>query len=156
MTSCSDADSQQTKCACFKLGQTCTRLCPLFDQRIGNNPAAAERKFQPKTNRKSCMYIATEETLIPFIFHIFFTMQEYEKQTEIKMSTKIILICGYLLYPCMRPCSRDNLECTSDCRWRNCGNIYDSGDDVPSKRSAEEVPVKIKRRRNNPQVSVVL
>ena len=54
------------------------------------------------------------------------------------------------------PCLRDNLGCTSDCRCRNCGNVYNSGDDVPSKRSAEEVPGKIKRRRNNPQVSVVL
>ena len=62
--------SQQTKCACFKLGQTCTHLCRLFDQRIATIlPLLKENSSQK--NRKSCMCIATEETLIPFIFHIF-------------------------------------------------------------------------------------
>ena len=56
------------------------------------------------------------------------------------------------------PCLRDNVGCTSDCRCRNCGNIYNSPDDLPGKREADEEASafkgKAKRRRSNPQVSL--
>jgi hypothetical protein len=55
------------------------------------------------------------------------------------------------------PCLRDNVGCTSDCRCRHCGNIYNSPDDLPGKRQPEDEPAafkgKAKRRRSNPQVS---
>lgn len=126
MKSCTDVD-QPAKCVCFKQGQPCSRLCRCKNC---HNPASNnERKFQSKKNRKSCMCgngrKADDTDYVA-------CKDKDERKSK----------C---------PCLRDNLGCTSDCRCRNCGNAFNTGDDVPGKRSAEEVTGKTKRRRNNPQ-----
>ena len=126
MKSCTDVDSQQTKCACFKLGRTCTRL---YRCKNCDNSATTERKFQPKKNRKSCMCGNRRK-----VDDTEYVAGKDKDQRKSKC-----------------PCLRDNLGCTSDSCCRNCGNQLScrqlpqflQQDDVPNKRSAEEVPRKI-------------
>ncbi|CAB4034344.1 Hypothetical predicted protein [Paramuricea clavata] len=130
--SCTETEPGQSKCSCFKLGQPCGRLCRCKD--CCNPLNESERKFRPaRKNRKACMCgNGRKESDGEFV------------SCKDKDSRKS---------KC--PCLRDNVGCTSDCRCRHCGNIYNSPDDLPGKRQPEDEPAafkgKAKRRRSNPQ-----